>query len=319
MLRAIKTLLWMPLALWAAAAPAADYPDRPVRIVVGYAAGSGVDIAARLYAKPLSAKFRQPFVIENRPGAASSVAAASVARAGKDGYTLFMASSTNAVNAITPNLGFDFARDFAPIALTTRQPFVLVASPSLGIDTVKQLVARNQEKPGEVFFASTGVGGTGHLTGELFNIRSGAKLTHVPYQGAGPIIADLIAGRIAVTFLPASTVVGHIEAGSIKGLATAGTARSPAMPNVPTMAEAGVPDLEVTGWEGLVAPAGTPDEIVQSLADAVSAAWRSDEILAVTQKQGALPGTGTPAQFRDFIASEIQKWQGVAASANLTR
>lgn len=320
MFKLLTMMVAMSLASLSSSGIAADtYPNRPVRIIVGYEASSGVDIMARLFAKPLGVTLGQPFVVENRPGAASSLAAASVARSDKDGYTLFMATSSNAANSIAPNLGFDFIKDFTPVLMTTRLPFILVANPAMGLNNVQDLIALAKTKPGQVFFGSTGMGGTAHLTGELFNMKTGVQLVHVPYQGSARAITDLRAGRIAVMFLPASTVAAHIAAGTLKALATASPARSNIAPNVPTMAEAGLRDFETSLWDGLVAPAGTPSDIINRLANALNQAFKDQELIATLKKYGAEPGGGTPQKFAEFIAAEIQKWIAVADAAGLRK
>jgi len=224
---AAAALAWLALALGAAGARAEDYPTRPVRIVVGFPAGSAGDLAARTVAGQLSQAMGQQFVIENRPGASSSTAAIVAAKADKDGYTLYQTTNANVVNKILkPELAFDLTRDFAPIALTASVPVLLVANASLGVSNVKELVELARRKPGELNYASTGVTTTLHLAGELLNARAGIKLVHIPYQGSPQAVTDLIAGRVQVMFVSASSVLPQVAAGTLKPLATAAMKRS---------------------------------------------------------------------------------------------
>ena len=228
------------LALAAPFARAEEYPARPVRIMVGFAPGSSADITSRTLGQRMSQILGQQFVVEIKPGAASGVAAEFTARAPKDGYTLFMASSANLTNqAINPNVSFDMVKDFAPIALATSVPIMLVTHPSSGVNSLQDLVALAKSKPGEVLYASTGVGTAPHLSGELFAQRAGVKLVHVPYQGSPQAATDLLAGRVTMMFSPISAVTAHVEAGKLKALASATSKRPLIAPNVPTMAEAG--------------------------------------------------------------------------------
>jgi tripartite-type tricarboxylate transporter receptor subunit TctC len=308
------------LALAAPFALAEEYPARPVRIMVGFAPGSSADITARALGQRMSQTLGQQFVVEIKPGAASAVAAEFTARSPKDGYTLFLASSANLTNqAINPKVPFDMVKDFAPIALATAVPIMLVAHPSLGVNNLQDLIALAKSKPGEVLYASTGVGTAPHLSGELFAQRTGAKLVHVPYQGSAQAATDLLAGRVSIMFSPISAVAPHVEAGKLKGIASA-TAKRPAIaPNLPTMAEAGMPDFDTSIWFGLVAPAGTPREIVDKLARAVADAQKSDDVLKILQVQGFEALTGGPEEFARSMQSEIKRWDGVAQAAGLKK
>src|SRR5215468_562260 len=226
-------------------ARAQDYPNRPVRIVVGFIPGAAADITARVLANGLGKLLGQQFIVENKPGAGSNLAAEASARAPKDGYSLFLGSSANLTNqVITPNLGFDMTKDFTPIALATVAPVILVVHPSTGVKSVGELIALARAKPGGILYASTGVGTAPHLAAELFNTRAGVKMVHVPYQGSPQAVTDLIAGRTAVMFSPASAVISQIEAGKLKALASAADTRPSIAANLPTMAEAGMPDFD---------------------------------------------------------------------------
>jgi tripartite-type tricarboxylate transporter receptor subunit TctC len=307
-------------ALLAAAAPARadDYPNRPVRIMVGFIPGSAADITARVLGNGLGKLLGQQFVIENKAGAGSNIAAEFSARAPKDGYTLFLGSSVNVTNqAITPNPGFDMVKDFAPIALAARAPVILVVHPSTGVKSVKELIALAKAKPGEILYASTGAGTAPHLAAELFDTRAGVKMVHVPCQGSPSAVTDLIAGRTAVMFSPASAVIPQVEAGKLTALATAAATRASAKPDLPTMAESGMPDFDTSIWLGLMAPAGTPREIVDKLAGAVP--MQSSEAQTAFKSQGFDPLTGGPDVFARFIVTETAKWNEAAKAAGLKK
>src|SRR6266849_1212455 len=291
------------LASLPAALSQSDYPSRPIRLIVGFIPGSAADITARVLGQRMGQILGQQFVIEAKPGAGSSLAAEFVARAANDGYTLFIASSANITNAaINPNLSFDMIKDFTPIALINTAAIILVVPPSTGVKNVQELVALAKSKPGEVLYASTGVGTAPHLSGELLSMRAGVKLVHVPYQGSPQAATDLLAGRVAMMFSPASAVISQVEAGSLKVLASAASKRPGILPNVPTMAEAGLPDFDTSIWFGLMAPAGTPRPVIDKLAGAVREALKSNDVVAAWRPQGIDPLGGGPEDFARHIA-----------------
>jgi tripartite-type tricarboxylate transporter receptor subunit TctC len=303
-----------------ATAAETDYPNRPIRLIVGFTPGSAADITARVMGQRMGQTLGQQFVVESKPGAGSSLAAEAVARAPKDGYTLLLLSSANIANAaINPNLSFDVAKDFAPIALVDTAAVILVVPPPTGVKTVQELIELAKSKPGQLAYASTGVGGAPHLSGELLSMRTGVKLVHVPYQGSPQAATDLLAGRVAMMFSPASAVVSQVEAGSLRALASAASKRPGILPNVPTMAEAGVPDFDTSIWFGLVAPAGTPREVIDKLAGAVREAMATSEVVAALRPQGMDPLSGGPDEFGRHIASEIKRWGEVAQAAGLKK
>jgi tripartite-type tricarboxylate transporter receptor subunit TctC len=278
-------VLGLALALAAvAAAPqgrADDYPSRPVRLMIGFPPGSAADITARLVGADMSETLGQQVVIESRPGAGSSLAAEFVARAPADGYTLFIGTSSNVTNAaISSNLRFDFAKDLAPITPLTGLPLILAVHPSLGVSSVKELIALAKSKPGELTYASVGPGTVPHLSSELFAVRANIKLVHVPYQGSPPAVTDLLGGRVSIMLGVASTMMPHVEAGRLKGLASGSAKRPHIAPNLPTIAEAGLPDFETGVWFGLLAPAGTPQAVIEKLAAAANKALKSDTVAA---------------------------------------
>jgi tripartite-type tricarboxylate transporter receptor subunit TctC len=303
-----------------APARAEDYPARPVRIIVGFTPGAAADITARVLANRMSHILDQQFVVENKPGAGSSLAADYVTHAPNDGYTLFIGSSANLTNAlISPNLGFDFVKDLAPIALAATAPVILVVHPSLGVYSVQELIALAKAKPGQILYASTGVGAAPHLAGELFNARAGIKTVHVPYQGSPQAVTDLLAGRTQMMFSPASAVMPHIKAGTLNALASATAKRPSIAPDLPTMAEAGVPDFDASIWFGLMAPAGTPAAIIDKLARTVDEALRSDDAVAKLKAQGFDTLAGGPQDFARTIATDTERWAVAARAAGLTK
>ena len=318
--RAITLALALFAQLVLPAAHAEDYPSRPVHIIAGFIPASAADITARVLGQRMGQTLRQQFVIENKPGAGSSLAAEYAARAPKDGYTLFVGSSANITNqAINPGLAFDMAKDFAPIALATTVPIILVVHPSAGINSVQELIALAKAKPGEVLYASTGVGTAPHLSGELLAMRAGVKLVHVPYQGSPQAVTDLLAGRTAMMFSPASAVVSHFASGKLRALASAAAKRPSIAADLPTMAEAGMPDFDTSIWFGLMAPAGTPREVVDKLARAAAEALTSNEVLAALHPQGFDALSGGPDDFAAIIGREIKRWGEVAQAAGLKK
>jgi tripartite-type tricarboxylate transporter receptor subunit TctC len=268
----------------------------------------------------MSQTLGQQFVIDNRPGAASSTAAAAAARAPADGYTLFAGASVNVINDVLGrNPQVDFARDFAPVALIYNAPLILVVHPSLGVSTVMELIALAKSQPERVIFSSSGVGSALHLAGELFKMRAGLNLVHVPYQGSGQAMSDLLAGRTTMMFAPASTVISAIEQGKLKALASATEKRATIAPSLPTMREAGLPDFDASVWTGFVVPGGTPGAVIQKLTGAVNEALRSNEVLSALRAQGFDPLGGTPDDFSRAIASDLKKWTDVAIRAGMKK
>ena len=310
-------LLLSPPAL---AQSVGDYPSRPIRLVVGFPPGSSGDLLSRAVTARMSQTIGQQMVVENRPGASSSIAAEAAARAPKDGYTLFLGTVANVVNAaITPNLSFDFAKDFAPIGLAATVPVMLVVHPSTNVSSLKELIALAKSKPGEILYASSGVATTPHLAGALLNAQAGIDLRHVPYQGAPPAVTDLIAGRTQVMFSSAATVWPHVQAGKLKALAWAAPRRAAIAPDLPTVAELGMPDLDASIWFGLMAPAGTPQPIVDKLGRELNAALKSPDLLGVLSRQGYEPLGGTPADFSRYIDAEMKKWKAAAEIAGVRK
>lgn len=298
---------------------AQQYPSRPVRIIVGFGAGSTADVLARLISPRLAKTLGQQFVVENRPGAGSMLAAEAVARAASDGHTLFMATIAN---VIAPALGAKFAlsEDLAPIALIGSTPNVFIVHPSVSAVNVQELIALAKANPQGLTFASSGAGTAGHLSAELFNQRAGVHIVHVFYSGgSAQMAADLISGRVNLTFAVASTMLPQIQEGRLRALAVAQGSRAALLPNVPTMAEAGMPGFDASIWIGLLAPAGTPAGITDRIANAVNEALHLDEVLAPMRMQGLDPLGGTPQEFATFIKADMQKWLAVANEAGLRK
>ena len=321
--RAVALLLTLVLTVVATApqARADDFPSRPIRLIIGFPPGSAADITARLVGGAMSQTLGQQVVVEARPGAGSSLAAESVVRAPADGYTLYMGTSSNVTNAAigSANLRFDFVKDFVPVTSLTGLPLILAVHTTLGVSNVKELIALAKSKPGELTYASVGHGTVPHLSTELFALRTHIKLVHVPYQGSPPAVTDLLAGRVSVMLGVASTIMPHVEAGRLKGLASGSAKRPHIAPNLPTIAEAALPDFETSVWFGLMAPAGTPRPVVDKLAAAAIAALKSDEIVTKLKASGFEPLGGPPEEFAKFIARETAKWSDAAQAAEMKK
>jgi tripartite-type tricarboxylate transporter receptor subunit TctC len=307
------------LAVVSLPASAQDYPSRPIHLIVGFGPGSSGDVVSRAVAAPMSGTLGQQVVAESRPGAGGNVAAQFVARAPADGYALLNGSNTNITNAVLQSLPFDFGKDFAPVALIGSMPNILVVHPSLGVASVAELIALAKSKPEQIFYGSAGIGSSPHLSAELFNMMAGTKLMHVPYQGSAQATTDLLAGRISLMFAPASTVTAHIESGALKALATTELRRAGIAPNLPTMAEAGLPGFDTAIWMGVLAPAGTPRPVIAKLAGALNGALKSREVASGLNRLGMDVRGGTPDEFAAFIASETKKWTTVATTAGLKK
>jgi tripartite-type tricarboxylate transporter receptor subunit TctC len=307
------------LALGVGGSQADDYPSRPVRVIVGFAPGAVADTIARVMATRIGSVLGGQFVVENRAGAGSSLGAEQVARAPKDGYTLLMCTVAQTVNPALNTLSFDFGKDFAPIMLVANAPQILVAHPSLGVSSVKELIALAKARPDEIQYASSGVGTLSHLSGVLLNSAAGITLTQSPYPGSAQSMTDVLAGRVPLMFGPAATVWPNVQAGKLKALAVTQPQRAVIAPDVPTMAEAGLPGYSAGIWMGLLAPAGTPPEIVDKLSRAANEALRADDVMLLMRNQGVDPLGGTPAAFARFIDEELKKWATVAAAAGIKK
>jgi tripartite-type tricarboxylate transporter receptor subunit TctC len=300
------------LAFAAAAASAQSWPAKPVRIVIGFPPGGGVDINARLLAPKLAEHFGQQFVVESRPGAGTNIANELVARAAPDGNTLLMNTAALAINmSLYEKLPFDALRDFAAVSVFSQSPNILVVHPSLPAKTVKELVALARARPGGLNFSSAGSGTTQHLSGELFNLRAGTRIVHVPYKGSAPSLAALVSGEVELTFANIPAISHHVKSGRLRPLANLGPKRSELMTEVPTLREAGVKDVEVVVWYGLLAPAATSREIVGRLAEAVARAARAPDMRQRLHELGAEPVGNAPEEFSRWLREEVTKWAEV--------
>jgi tripartite-type tricarboxylate transporter receptor subunit TctC len=315
-----KLVIAAALVAACSAASAQDYPNAPIKLVSGFSAGSTADITARVVGAKMGQILGQQIVVEVRTGAASSIAAAQVARAPKDGYTLFVASAANMINAaMASNLTFDIMKDFAPVTLLTSTPTVLVVTPELGVKNVKELIALAKQKPDQLTFGSSGVGSSTHLALELFKSLAGVKITHVPYPGSPQVVTDLLANRIQGYFSPASTVTGQISAGKLIALGVTDPKRSTILPDLPTMIEGGVPDCVSVLWFGIAAPAGTPQPIIDKLSKAATEAIKAPEVVSALKGQTVEALGGSPADFRKHMEEELKRWNKVVADAGLKK
>jgi tripartite-type tricarboxylate transporter receptor subunit TctC len=316
---------FLHLAAGAAALPsltriaAADdaYPSRPVHVIVGFTPGAAADVVGRVLSQAAAPILGQQLVVENKPGAGSSIAAEYVAHSAKDGYTVFLATLSIITNQIiNPNAALDLINDFEPVALLEEAAIVLVVNPASNLHSVKALIALCQAKPDQALDSNV-IGSMPHFASELFAQQAGIKLTQVPYQGSPQAVEDVIAGRTLMTFSPASTVVGQIAAGKLRALATTTSKRVGALPDVPTMAEAGMPDVDTSLWFGLLAPAGTPRPVVDKLAAATRQAMHTPAAIEALRPQGDGPLDGGPDEFAAFMRSEITRWTEVARTARM--
>jgi tripartite-type tricarboxylate transporter receptor subunit TctC len=303
-----------------AQARADDYPSRPIRLIVGFSAGSAGDVIARILATKMSPTLGQPIVVEDKPGASSNIALDTVARAPKDGYTLLLGTVANATYAaVTPDRKYDISKDFTSIGLAAAMPVLLVVTPSLGVHSVPELIANAKANPKKVMFASTGFATTPYFAGELLNTLAHIEMTHVPYQGSPPAMSDLLSGRVQVMFGSGSTVLPLVRSGKLVALASATAKRAAAAPDLPTMGELGMPQIDATLWFGIVAPAGTPADINKKLAAALKTALASEEVRDSFQKQGVETMSSTPKEFDTYLKLQVEKWTAVAKSAGVVK
>jgi tripartite-type tricarboxylate transporter receptor subunit TctC len=294
-----------------------SYPSRPVRILVGFPPGGTTDICARLIAQWLSDRLGQPFIVENKPGAGTHIATETVARAPADGYTLLMATASNAINAtLYERLNYNFLRDLAPVVGIMRSPFVLEAHPAVPVNTVVELIAYAKANPGKVNMASFGSGTSSHLTGELFKIASRVEMQHVPYRGSSPMLIDLLSGRVQFAFdnLPAS--IEHIRSGKLRAIAVTTALRSEALPDIPALGEI-LPGFESSAWNGIAAPRSTPDAIINELNKEINVALADPRIKARIAELSGMMIAGAPSDFERLIAEETDKWGRVIRTANI--
>jgi tripartite-type tricarboxylate transporter receptor subunit TctC len=298
---------------------AAEYPTRPIRMIVPFPPGGGNDLLARSISQPLSQSIGQQVVVDNRGGAGGQIGAELAAAAAPDGYTIFLGSIGNLtfLPVLQPKLPYEPVRDFAPVTLLATSAFILVVNPAVQAKSVKELIALAKAKPGQLNYGSSGSGSSLHMTGELFKLASGTDITHVPYKGTSPALIDLLSGQVQMLFSTMPSVVPHVKSGKLRGLGVSSAKRTEVVPDVPTIAEAGVPGFEVLNWQGIVVPKKTPDAIIQKLNRALLDALKSPETIKALANQGLDAAGGTPEQFGVLIKSEIEKYGKVAKAANL--
>ena len=305
-------------AILAQPAAAADYPTRQVHIIVGYPAGGSTDIVARLIGNWLSVKLGQQFVVENRPGAGNNIATEAVTKAAPDGYTMLLVNPANTINAtLYKKLSFTFLKDIDPVAGVIEVPNVMEVHPDVPAKTVAEFIAYAKANPDKINVASSGNGTSIHLSGELFKMMTGLKLTHVPYKGSAPMLTDLLGGQVQVTFDNLPSSIAHIRAGKLRALGVSTAKRSPELPDVPTIAET-VPGYEASAFFGFGVPRGTPKEIVDLLNKQINLALQDKEMQAKLKDLGGIITPGSPADFGKFLAAETAKWEKVVNAANLS-
>jgi len=295
----------------------AEYPDRPVRLIIPFPPGGSNDVVGRLVAQQLSIKLGQQVYVDNRAGAGGTIGTEACATAAPDGYTICVISIAHAVNPALYTLKYDPIKSFTPISIFATGPNVLVVNPTSPIRSVKDLVALAKEKPGELNYASAGVGSFQHLGAELFKLQAHVNIVHVPYKGGGPAMQDVIAGHVKIMFSSLVQTTPFIKSGQLIALGTGGAKRSPVLPDVPTVAEAGVPGYVADNWWGLAAPAGLPPPIIDKLYAATQAALKAPELQAQFDREGAATVVMTSAEFADYIKTEIAKWGQVVKEGNI--
>ena len=312
----IRLLRALPIALVAfltwAGAGAEDYPNRPVKIIVPFGAGGPADLYARVLAQHLSAALKQSFIVEDRPGAGSVIGTDAVAKSAPDGYTLLAMSNTHTTNeSLLPNKPFQLMRDFVAVTPINSSDLVMVVHPSVPAKNLQEFIALAKGKPGELNYASSGPGTPYHMAGELFKAMSGTDIVHVPHKGSGEARNSVLGGHVQMMFDAVPTMAENIKSGQVRALGVSGTKRSPVLPDVPTIAEAGVPGYESTIWLGLMAPIGTPRPMVDKLNTEIAAIMRRPDVVQSWAAQGAEPTFMTPEEFQAFLRKDIEKWAKV--------
>ena len=316
--RSIRVIAALCLATGTStAALAQKYPDKPVRIIVPYAPGGPTDIVARVVADKLTQMNGTTFIVENKPGAGANLGAEGAARAPADGYTLLVATATHAINVtLFKDLKYDLVKDFVPVTLLTSGPLVLVTAPQIPAKDVKELIALAKSKPGTLSYASSGNGASTHLAGEMFRSRTGIDAIHVPYKGSGPALTDVMGGQASFMFDTMISAMPFVKGGKLKALAVTSLTRSPAAPNLPTVAESGLPGFEATAWNGLFAPARTPPEIVAKLNGDLKKVLAMPDVKEKFSSQGFTAEWQDPPAFDQFVKAEIKKWGTVVKESN---
>ena len=306
------------VALCAALPASAQWPTKPIRIIVSYPPGGGADTTARLLAPRLSDALKQQVIVENRGGAGGMIGGDAAAKSAPDGYTFLLDAANHVVNpSLQTKMPFDTLKDLIPVSLLVQVPNVLVVNPSFPVNSVKELIALVKSKPGAISFASSGNGSAQHLAAELFKSQTGLFMVHIPYRGGAPAIVDVIAGQIPMFFGNMASALPHVKSGKVKALATTGRTRSPATPNLPTIAESGLPGYEVYEWNAFFAPAGTPADIIDRMQRETARALATPEVRERLAALGAEPVGGTPAELEKFRRSEMEKWAAIIKRAGI--
>jgi tripartite-type tricarboxylate transporter receptor subunit TctC len=316
-LRALLTIALASIATLAHAANAQTYPARPIRLIVAAAPGGGTDFMARAVGQKLSESLGQQVVVDNRPGAGSTIGFELAMKAPPDGYTLLMITPSWAINPSLYPIKFDAAKDYTPIVLVARGPFVIVVNPSVPAHTTRELIALAKAKPGGITYGSSGQGAIVHLATELFLHKAGIRMTHVPYKGGGPALTDLIAGQIQVVFATPQAGLPQVKAGRVRAIAVTTGERLAAAPDIPTVAESGVPDYEVTNWHGLIGPKGLPRGIVEQLNGEVNKAIKAKDLETKLQANGVSAAGGKPEILYELIRKEIVQWHQAVGAAGV--
>ena len=315
-----KTMLALLMfALWPVAVFAQSYPTRPIRFIVPFTPGGGNDTIARLIGQKLTAATGQQVIIDNRPGAGGAIGAEAAAKSAADGYTIFLAGV--ATHGINPNLrkklSYDPVKDFDAVSLIASAPLLVVVHPSLPIRSVKELIALAKAKPGQINYASNGAGGSSHMAVELFKMTTGTNLVHIPYKGLAPALTELLSGEVQVMFSSAVAMLPQVKSGRLRAIAMTGAKRSPAIPDIPTVAEAGVPGYETGSWYGIVAPAGTPKPAIDRLSKEVVAIVHSPDITKRLSDEAIIPVGSTPEEFATHIRKELARWAKVIKQSGI--
>ena len=312
-------LLKAAAVLLALSSPVAadDYPSKPVRLIIPFPPGGSNDVVGRLVATHLGTKLGQQVWVDNRGGAGGVIGTEAAANAAPDGYTLLIVSIAHAVNPALYKLNYDPIKSFTPVAILATGPNVLAINPQLPVGSVQELIALAKQKPGQLEYASAGVGSFQHLGGELFKLTAGVNILHIPYKGGGPAMFDVISGHVKIVFSSLIQTTPYLQSGQLKALATGGSKRTPVLPDVPTIAEAGVPGYEATNWWGILAPAGTPPATVKKLYGAVQATLKSPEVLAQFAREGAAVVEMSSAEFGKYMETEMVKWGRVVKEGNI--
>ena len=313
---ALALCLALSLAVDAAAQP---YPAKPIRLIVPFPPGGSADILARAIGQKAGEGLGQSVVVENRPGAGTAIGAEALAKSAPDGYAIMIGTvSSHAINpALNPKMPFDPVKDFAPISLVATIPFAMIVHPSMPAKSVQEFVALARAKPGTLNYSSAGSGTSNHLAGELLKSMTGIDIVHVPYKGSAPALNDLISGQVALMFDLVLTAAPHVKSGAVRGLAVTGAQRSSVLPDLPTVAESGIPGYEVSAWFGIFAPAGVPQPVVQRLNAEFVKALQQPDLRQRLAGQGAEPLTSSPEEFAAYLRSEIDKWAGVVKTAGM--